>query len=308
MANNPLIRRQRFAPGVLAGLALVGLTVAAFGPVRDHEFVNYDDPAYVTNNRHVKQGLTAENVWWAWTAVHSANWHPLTWLSLQLDSQLYGMDPAGFHLINLVLHAANVLLLFLVLQGMTGALWRSAAVAALFAVHPLHVESVAWVAERKDVLSTFFGLLALLAYERYARAPGWGRYLLVLLGLALSLLAKPMLVTLPFVLLLLDWWPLRRWQPGGPGAEAPSPPGDDRASPPRFAQARPSRAGKTPPAWAGGRILRRDHLRPDRGRVGEIPGAGAARHAPGERRGCLRLLPPKDRMAGSVGRLLPSPL
>ena len=148
----------------------------------------------------------------ALTATHASNWHPLTWLSYLLDYQLYGLHPWGYHRTNLLLHAANGVLLFLVFRRMTGAVWRSALVAALFAWHPLHVESVAWIAERKDVLSTFFGLLTIAAYAHYAGRPGWLRYVAVLLLYALALMAKPMLVTIPCVLLLLDYWPLGRWQ------------------------------------------------------------------------------------------------
>jgi Tfp pilus assembly protein PilF len=193
-----------------ASLLLAGLTLSAFGGVCANDFVNFDDPGYVTENRHVKEGLTANSLWWACTTGSECNWHPLTWISLQLDYELYRLHPWGFHLTNLLLHTANTLLLFLVLRRMTGARWRSVLVAALFAVHPLHVESVAWVAERKDVLSTLFWMLTLWAYLRYIERPYWFRYLLVVVALGLGLMAKPMLVTLPFVLLLLDYWPLGR--------------------------------------------------------------------------------------------------
>jgi hypothetical protein len=194
---------------------LIGAVLATYSPLDRCGFISYDDPVYVYENPHVQTGLSWANFRWAWTTTDTANWHPLTWLSLQLDAQLFGRKPLGFHVTNLLLHLANTLLLFILLRWMTGAAWRSAVVAGLFAVHPLHVESVAWAAERKDVLSTFFGLLALLAYVRYARAPGVIAYVLVTLGLALSLLAKPMLVTLPALLLLLDFWPLGRWQISG---------------------------------------------------------------------------------------------
>ena len=189
------------------------LTVSAllvFWQVRNFDFIGYDDNNYVYENPHVLNGLTFDNIIWAFTTGHAANWHPLTWLSLMLDCQLFGPSPAGFHLTNLFFHIANTLLLFLVLKQLTNAIWQSAFVAALFALHPLHVESVVWVAERKDVLSTFFWLLAMLAYVRYVRQPNAARYLLVLLIFALGLMAKPMLVTLPFVLLLLDYWPFQR--------------------------------------------------------------------------------------------------
>jgi tetratricopeptide (TPR) repeat protein len=195
---------------VAVSLALAGLTLVAFLPACGNGFVEYDDQLYVTENPHVRAGLTGEDVTWALTATHAGNWHPLTWWSLQLDAQLYGADPAGFHLTNVLLHAATAVLLFWVLRLMTGALWPSAATAAVFAVHPLRVESVAWAAERKDVLGALFWMLTLLAYVWYARRPGPGRYLAVAAAFALGLAAKPMLVTLPCVLLLLDYWPLGR--------------------------------------------------------------------------------------------------
>jgi Flp pilus assembly protein TadD len=199
---------------VVVSLSLLVGTLAVFGPVCANDFVNYDDPQYVTANAHVKAGLKSDGLRWAFTSTEVLNWHPLTWLSLQLDAQLYGLHPWGYHLSSVLLHSANTVLLFLVLRWLTGAVWPSALVAALFGVHPLHVESVAWVAERKDVLSTFFGLLALAAYGYYVQRPGLLRYLGVLLALALSLMAKPMLVTLPALLLLLDYWPLGRLQFG----------------------------------------------------------------------------------------------
>jgi tetratricopeptide (TPR) repeat protein len=173
-------------------------------------FIWGDDDWYVTGNDHVHAGLTPASMLWALTTIGPPYWHPITWLSLEFDSTVYGLNPAGFHLTNVVLHSANAMLLFWTLRLMTGAVWRSAAVAAVFAVHPIHVESVAWVTERKDVLSTLFWLLATLAYVRYTRRPGVGRYLLVMLCLALGLMCKPMLVTLPCTLLLLDYWPLGR--------------------------------------------------------------------------------------------------
>jgi len=197
----------------LVVLALVALTLLVFWPVMECGFVNVDDPDYVTENPQVQLGLTRESVAWAFTTREAANWHPLTWLSLMLDYDCYGLEPAGYHRTNLLLHAVNVAILFLLLNTMTGALARSALVAALFAVHPLRVESVAWVSERKDVLCALFGLLAIAAYVRYARSPGVLRYSLVLVLFVLSLTAKPMLVTLPFLLLLLDFWPLGRLKP-----------------------------------------------------------------------------------------------
>ena len=193
-------------------LFFIVATLVAFWQVRNHEFINLDDNVYITDNRHVQDGLTLEGVTWAFTAIHAGHWHPLTWLSHMLDCQIYGLKPGGHHLTNLAFHIANTLLLFFVLERMTGALWRSCFVAALFALHPLRVESVAWVAERKDVLSTFFWMLTMWAYIRYVERPKLHRYLLALLFFALGLMSKPTLVTLPFVLLLLDYWPLRRFQ------------------------------------------------------------------------------------------------
>jgi tetratricopeptide (TPR) repeat protein len=200
--------RRKIDWPVAAGLAL--LVAVAYVQVLGFEFVNYDDKAFVPENPHVRTGFSLGNIGWAFTSFETANWYPLTWLSLMLDCQMFGPRPGGHHAVSAILHAANAIVLFIVLRRMTLARWRSAAVAALFAVHPLHVESVAWIAERKDVLSTFFFLLTLLAYQRYAARPGFGRWLLVFLGMALGLMAKAMLVTLPAVLLLLDFWPLRR--------------------------------------------------------------------------------------------------
>jgi tetratricopeptide (TPR) repeat protein len=198
----------RFDALALAGL--VALTLIAYLPLGSCRFVEYDDPEYVSENAGLRHGLSGEGLQWAATAIVSNNWHPLTLLSLLIDYQLFGLEPWGYHLHNLLLHLANTLLVFLALRHMTGAPGRSAVVAALFALHPLHVESVAWVSERKDLLSTLFGLLALLAYLWYTRAPKLVRMAVVAALLLLSLLAKPMWVTLPFLLLLLDYWPLRR--------------------------------------------------------------------------------------------------
>jgi Flp pilus assembly protein TadD len=172
--------------------------------------VNYDDETYVTHNTDVAQGLTPNGVLWALMTTEASNWHPLTWLSLQLDATVFGISPFGFHLTNVLLHAASTLLLFGVLRSMTDCTWPSAFVAALFGLHPLHVESVAWVAERKDVLSTFLGVLTIWAYQRYTQGGRALDYALVVLGMILCIMAKPMLVTLPFILLLLDFWPLGR--------------------------------------------------------------------------------------------------
>ena len=205
----------------ICGLLLLAVALA-FGQTAGHQFVSYDDDNYVYRNPQVASGLTARGVVWAFTSGHASNWHPLTWLSHMLDVQLYGLNAGGHHLTNVLLHAAVAILLFLVLWRMTGALWRSAFVAAVFAVHPLRVESVAWVAERKDVLSGLFFMLTLWAYVGYARRPfSPGRYLTVAVLFGLGLMAKPMLVTLPFVLLLLDYWPLGRT--GLPAAGRSSP-------------------------------------------------------------------------------------
>jgi tetratricopeptide (TPR) repeat protein len=194
---------------------LAAITWFVFGQTRAFQFINFDDNEYVFKNAQVARGLTMEGIVWAFTHVYAANWHPLTWLSHMVDSQLYGLNPAGHHLTNVFLHAATAVLLFLILRNMTGALWRSAFVAAVFAIHPLRVESVAWVAERKDVLSGLFFVLAIGAYVRYARHPSVLRYGLVMLLFALGLMCKPMLVTLPVVLLALDYWPLNRLLPFG---------------------------------------------------------------------------------------------
>ncbi|MBN1391983.1 MAG: tetratricopeptide repeat protein [Sedimentisphaerales bacterium] len=191
-------------------LALTLVTAAVFCQVCAYDFTNYDDGGYVYENFSIQGGFTPEAVKWAFTTGHNCNWHPLTWLSHILDWQLFGPKAGGHHLVNLIFHIANTLLLFIVLKEMTRGFWQSAFVAVLFALHPLHVESVAWVAERKDVLSTFFWMLTMLAYVRYVKQPSAARYLLTLPALALGLMSKPMLVTLPFVLLLLDYWPLAR--------------------------------------------------------------------------------------------------
>ena len=185
-------------------------TLLVFWQVHNFDFINYDDKEYVYENPHVLNGLTEDGVIWAFTTPNVGNWLPLTWLSFMLDCQLFGANPGWMHLMNLLLHLANTLLLFAILRKMTGALWPSAFVAAAFAIHPMHVESVAWIAERKDVLSTLFLLLTLAAYVSYVRRRGPVRYVLTVLLFALGLLAKPMLVTLPILLLLLDYWPLEQ--------------------------------------------------------------------------------------------------
>jgi hypothetical protein len=202
-------------------LVLLLLTVVAYLPLWRNDFVDLDDDIYITTNSKVQQGITTSSFHWAWTNTLAPYWHPLTWLSLQFDAHFFSsrtesgevlLSPAAFHGQNLFWHCASVLLLFALFHRLTGACWRSFLVAALFAVHPMHVESVAWAIERKDVLSGFFGILTLWAYARYAQRPGWKLYLCTMLAFTLSLLAKPMLMTLPFVMLLLDRWPLRRWR------------------------------------------------------------------------------------------------
>ncbi len=199
-----LVRRYSIA------LLLAAAILAIYGQVVSFDFVNFDDHPYVTENVHVRAGLTWAGTRWAFTATAQSNWHPLTWLSLMLDAQMGGLNPHLFHLTNLLLHLANTLVLFHLLRRLTGFHWRSAAVAALFAVHPLHVESVAWVAERKDVLSTLFWLLTMWAYLRYTERQSLRAYLGVVVLFGLGLMAKPMLVTLPLILLLIDFWPLGR--------------------------------------------------------------------------------------------------
>ena len=201
---------------VVLSLLLVVVTLALYNPVSHNGFVNFDDDRYVTDNSHVRAGIRWSTISWAFTSLDQANWHPLTWLSHALDCQLFHLNPAGHHYTNLLSHAMNALLLFLILQWSTGYTARSLMVAALFAVHPLNVESVAWVAERKNVLCMFFFLLALAAYGWYVRRPGVVRYLVVAILFAMGLMSKPMVITLPFVLLLLDYWPLGRFAWGRP--------------------------------------------------------------------------------------------
>ena len=191
-------------------LFLAALTWLVFGQTLRHDFINYDDPRYVYENTKITSGVSLSGIAWAFTHIHSMNWHPLTTISHMLDCQVYGLKPGGHHFTNVLLHIVAAILLFLALQQMTGTFWNSAFVAAVFAIHPLRVESVAWIAERKDVLSGVFFMLTLLAYVHYVRLPSIGRYLVVVFALACGLMSKPMLVTLPFVLLLLDHWPLDR--------------------------------------------------------------------------------------------------
>jgi protein O-mannosyl-transferase len=216
-------------------LMLLAATLAVYSQVRSYDFVNYDDREYVSENARVRAGLTPDGAAWAMTSTFEGNWFPLTWLSHMLDCQVFGLDGGLHHLTNVLLHILSTLLLFAWLHRMTGAAWRSAAVAFLFALHPLHVESVAWVTERKDALSAFFWFLTLWAYVRYARKPGTARYLPVLAFFCLGLMSKSMVITLPFILLLLDFWPLRRiWA----AEAAASVKGKPKAAPMNHAKAR----------------------------------------------------------------------
>lgn len=197
---------------ILVGAILALMAILVFGQMINHSFINFDDETYVTDNWRVKQGLTQKSIAWALTTGHANFWHPLTWLSHMADCQIFGMKAGMHHMTALVFHIASTILLFLLFRWTTGALWNAAAVAALFAIHPLHVESVAWIAERKDILSTFFWMLTMLGYVGYVKHRTAARYLAVLSFFVLGLMAKPMLVTLPCVLLLFDYWPLKRFQ------------------------------------------------------------------------------------------------
>jgi Flp pilus assembly protein TadD len=206
--------RQR---SVILCLLLATLTLGIYNQVSHAQFINFDDDDYITNNPHVQAGLNGQTLAWAFSTTEAGNWHPLTWISHAIDCQIFHLNPAGHHYVNVLLHACNVILLFLLLQRGTGQTWRAMLVAAVFAVHPINVESVAWVAERKNVLSMLFFLLALAAYGWYVHKPGGKRYALVLTFFVLGLMSKPMVITLPFVLLLLDYWPLRRMNFAGDG-------------------------------------------------------------------------------------------
>jgi len=218
MAKHVSVRSVTPKLGMLFGICavLAGITWLVFGQTVAHQFVTYDDPQYVYENAGVAAGLSLESVLWAFTHTVGGNWHPVTVISHMLDCQLYGLTPAGHHFTNVLLHTIAVILLFLVLRRMTGTVWQSALVAALFAIHPLHVESVAWISERKDLLSAVFFMLTLGAYIRYVHKRSFTSYILLLLVFALGLMSKPMLVTVPFVLLLLDYWPLKRFEPEAP--------------------------------------------------------------------------------------------
>jgi tetratricopeptide (TPR) repeat protein len=213
--REPLTAQRSDRVDLFVAAAVAVATLAVYGQVASHQFIGFDDQMYIQNNPMVTAGLTWKGIVWALTTFYDSNWHPLAWIAHMVDVQMFGLDAGKHLLVNTLIHAANSVLLFVFLKRVTGARWPSAVVAALFALHPLHVESVAWAIERKDTLSTFFGLITLLAYARYVLAPSPTRYALVALWLGLGLMAKPMLVTWPFVLLLLDYWPFRRvqWQP-----------------------------------------------------------------------------------------------
>jgi protein O-mannosyl-transferase len=209
----PLSQAATFGrPDLLILLGLAVMTFAMYAQVVGHQFITLDDPTYIQENPMVNPGITRTGLAWAFTTFHAANWHPLTWISHMIDCQLFGISGGRHLLMNALIHVANTLLVFWFLFRTTHARWPSALVAALFALHPLHVESVAWASERKDTLSTFFGMLSLVAYVRYAEAPSISRYVWTAIALALGLLAKPILVTWPFVMLLIDYWPLRRFR------------------------------------------------------------------------------------------------
>ena len=195
---------------ILVVLILILLILAVYWPVQNYGFIDFDDNIYITENSHVQSGITLDGFYWAFSTKHFGLWNPLVWISFMIDYQFFGFNAGGYHWTNVIIHIFNTILLFFLFRNLTGAVWRSAFVAALFAIHPINVESVAWIAERKNVLSTFFWMLTMLFYVRYVKQPNWKRYLPVFICFALGLMSKPMLVTLPFVLLLIDYWPLNR--------------------------------------------------------------------------------------------------
>jgi hypothetical protein len=205
-----LSQGKTFYKDILIAIALISCTLFVYWPAKYYAFVNYDDFDYSAANQHVQQGLTWPGISWAFTTFYSCNWHPLTWLSLMLDVSILGFSPGSHHIINIVLHLLNTFLLFLILRMITRAFWLSAAIAALFSLHPLHVESVAWISERKDVLCTFFWMITTYCYVQFSRKADWKRYTGTIIAFTFALLSKPMAVTLPFTLLLLDYWPLER--------------------------------------------------------------------------------------------------
>jgi hypothetical protein len=210
MFNKIDIRPER--KNLIVYLAMTVVTFAVFWQVNQYDFINFDDHIYVTQNSHVQSGITKDGFRWAFVTKDTGLWHPLVWLSFMADYQLFGLNAGGYHLTNLILHIVSTLLLLWLFNRMTGAVWRSAFVAGLFALHPLHVESVAWIAERKDVLSAFFWMLTLCLYVYYTERPIIRRYLLVFLSFICALMSKPMVVTLPVIMILLDYWPLKRFE------------------------------------------------------------------------------------------------
>ena len=210
MRDRLKLNNQHFL--ILIALMLTILILSAYWPVQKYDFINYDDPVYVTANYKIQSGISVKSILSTFTDINTSNWHPLTMISHMLDWQLFGDKAGGHHWTNVIIHILNTILLFLLFNKLTGAIWRSAFVAALFAIHPLNVESVAWISERKNVLSTFFLISTIFFYVWYLKSPGWKRYLPVFVCFAFGLMSKPMLVTLPFVLLLLDYWPLNRLQ------------------------------------------------------------------------------------------------
>lgn len=195
---------------ILVVLILILLILAVYWPVQNYGFLNFDDDVYITKNSYVQSGITLDGLYWAFSTKYFGLWNPLIWISFMIEYHLFGFNAGGYHWTNVIFHIFNTILLFFLFRNLTGAVWRSAFVAALFAIHPINVESVAWIAERKNVLSTFFWMLTMLFYVRYVREPNWKRYLPIFICFALGLMSKPMLVTLPFVLLLIDYWPLNR--------------------------------------------------------------------------------------------------
>lgn len=226
MSNNEANRNDRMRSAILIGLVLVAITCAVYWQVGEHGFLTYDDDMYVTQNLHVLTGMTSTNTAWAFSSAYSGNWHPVTWLSHQADVQFHGMNPRGHHLTNVLIHSISVLILLLFLARSTGKVWQSSFVAALFAFHPMHVESVAWVAERKDVLAAFFGFLTLLFYTEYVARRRIVWYALSFSAFVLGLMSKPMLVTIPLLMLLLDYWPLNRYLQADGETEKRSSPGN----------------------------------------------------------------------------------
>ena len=279
----------------LLGVAIFGLSLVVYWAATGFGFVNIDDQTYVTGNTVVLKGLTWEGFTWAFTSMHGSNWHPLTWLSHMVDVDLFGLNAGKHHLVSILIHAVNSVLLFAWLRRATGAVWRSALVAALFAVHPLHVESVAWISERKDVLSTFFWLVAMFAYLEWERHRDGARYAVLAGTFALGLLAKPMVVTLPFALLLVDAWPLGRL-----GGLDPEDPFDWR-------RVRPLVREKLPLFGARGSLLGRHRRGPEGLRRGHS-GGDPARRSGRERARLVCGLPREALLARWPRRVLPAPI